>query len=65
MKQYKVSEQETLDVFNKQVMDMWKDINEESFRPIGVQEFVIVRVPNFTRILVLVDLLYKMDPVPF
>ncbi|KAI5333421.1 hypothetical protein L3X38_023552 [Prunus dulcis] len=29
MKQYGVSEEETLDVFNKQVVDLWKDINEE------------------------------------
>ncbi|CAL9017443.1 unnamed protein product [Prunus brigantina] len=27
MKQYGVSEQETLDALNKQVVDLWKDIN--------------------------------------
>ncbi|CAN6575525.1 unnamed protein product [Malus baccata var. baccata] len=56
MKQYGVSEQETVAVFNKQIVDMWKDINEELLRPTAVPEFVLVRVLNLTRA---VDLLYK------
>ncbi|KAM1139776.1 hypothetical protein EV1_039507 [Malus domestica] len=56
MKQYGVSEQTTLDVFNKQVVDMWKDINEELLRPTAVPEFVLVRILNLTRV---VDLVYK------
>lgn len=56
MKQYNVSEQETLAAFNKQIVDMWEDINEELLRPTAVPEFVLVRVLNLTRV---VDLLYK------
>ncbi|XP_048420081.1 (-)-alpha-pinene synthase-like isoform X2 [Pyrus x bretschneideri] len=56
MKQYDVSEQETLAAFNKQIVDMWEDINEELLRPTAVPEFVLVRVLNLTRV---VDLLYK------
>ncbi|XP_050114000.1 (-)-alpha-pinene synthase-like [Malus sylvestris] len=46
---YRVSEQETLDVFNKQVVDMWKDINE-LLRPTAVPEFVLMRFLNLTRV---------------
>ncbi|CAL9017431.1 unnamed protein product [Prunus brigantina] len=57
MKQHGVSEQETLDVFNKQVVDLWKDINEELLiKPTVVPRPVLMRVFNLTRV---VDLLYK------
>ncbi|KAK9921372.1 hypothetical protein M0R45_029883 [Rubus argutus] len=56
MKQYGVSEQETLDVFNKQIVDFWKDINEEFMRPTAVPKPVLDRVLNLTRV---VDLVYK------
>ncbi|CAL2254429.1 unnamed protein product [Prunus armeniaca] len=57
MKQHGVSEQETLDVFNKQVVDLWKDINEELLiKPTVVPRPVLMRVLNLTRV---VDLLYK------
>ncbi|XP_020416962.1 (-)-alpha-pinene synthase-like isoform X2 [Prunus persica] len=57
MKQHGVSEQETLDVFNKQVVDLWKDINEELLiKPTVVPRPVLMRILNLTRV---VDLLYK------
>ncbi|VVA40126.1 PREDICTED: (-)-germacrene D synthase [Prunus dulcis] len=57
MKQHGVSEQETLDVFNKQVVDLWKDINEELLiKPTVVPRPVLMRVLNLTRVM---DLLYK------
>ncbi|KAM1343361.1 hypothetical protein PS2_007499 [Malus domestica] len=58
MKQYGVSEQETVDVFKKQIMDLWKDINAEFFRPTSVSIHVLMRVLNLTRV---VDLLYKKE----
>ncbi|KAI5333400.1 hypothetical protein L3X38_023531 [Prunus dulcis] len=43
MKQYGVSEEETLDVFNKQVVDLWKDINEELLiKPTAVPRPVLI-----------------------
>ena len=57
MKQYGVSEEETIDVFNKRIVDSWKDINEEFLmRPTRVPMPVLNRVLNLTRV---VDLLYK------
>ncbi|CAL8151359.1 unnamed protein product [Prunus armeniaca] len=56
MKQYGVSEQETVDFFKKQIMDLWKDINEEFLRPTAVPMPVLKRVLNLTRV---ADLLYK------
>ncbi|CAL2266064.1 unnamed protein product [Prunus armeniaca] len=56
MKQYGVPEQEVLDIFNKQVKDLWKDINEEFLRPTDVPMPVLMRVLNLTRV---VDLLYE------
>ncbi|BFG29365.1 hypothetical protein CerSpe_156390 [Prunus speciosa] len=56
MKQYGVSEQETVDAFKKQIMDLWKDINEEFLRPTAVPMPVLKRVLNLTRV---ADLLYK------
>ncbi|KAM2289844.1 hypothetical protein TB1_030017 [Malus domestica] len=58
MKQYGVSEQETIKVFNKQVVNLWKDINEELHRSTAVPMPVLMRVLNLTRV---VDLLYKGD----
>ncbi|KAM5565437.1 (-)-alpha-pinene synthase [Rosa sericea] len=56
MNEYGVSEQETIDVFNKRIVDSWKDINEEFMRPTAVPMAVLNRVLNLTRV---VDLLYK------
>ncbi|KAI5333508.1 hypothetical protein L3X38_023639 [Prunus dulcis] len=55
-KQYGVPEQEVLDIFNKQVKDLWKDINKEFLRPTDVPMPVLMRVLNLTGV---VDLLYK------
>ncbi|ONI13049.1 hypothetical protein PRUPE_4G200000 [Prunus persica] len=58
-KQYEVSdEQEIIDAFNKQIVDSWKDINEEFLRPTSVPMPILVLVLNLTRV---VDLLYKKD----
>ncbi|XP_062023570.1 (-)-alpha-pinene synthase-like isoform X2 [Rosa rugosa] len=56
MKQYGVSEQETIDVFNKKIVESWKDINEEFLKPTTVPMQVLMRVLNLTRV---ADLLYK------
>ena len=56
VKQYGVSEQEALDALNKQVVDLWKDINEEFLRPTAAPMAVLMRVLNLTKVM---DLLYK------
>ncbi|ONI13027.1 hypothetical protein PRUPE_4G198500 [Prunus persica] len=57
MKQYGVSdEQEIIDVFNKKIVDSWKDINEEFLRPTSMPMRILERIVNLTRV---VDLLYK------
>ncbi|ONI13042.1 hypothetical protein PRUPE_4G199500 [Prunus persica] len=57
MKQYGVSDkQEIIDVFNKQIVDSWKDINEEFLRPTSMPMPILERIVNLTRV---VDLLYK------
>lgn len=56
MKQYGVSEQETLVEFNKRIVDSWKDINEGFQRPTPVPMAVLNRVLNLTRV---DDLIYK------
>ncbi|BFG29371.1 hypothetical protein CerSpe_156450 [Prunus speciosa] len=57
MKQQGISEQEALDVFNKQVVDLWKDIIEDLLiRPNAVPRPVLMRVLNLTRV---VDLVYE------
>ncbi|CAL2254438.1 unnamed protein product [Prunus armeniaca] len=58
-KQYEVSdEQEIIDAFNKQIVDSWKDTNEEFLRPTSVPMPILVRVLNLTRV---ADLVYKKD----
>lgn len=56
MKQHGVSEEEVIEVFNKQVVDYWKDINEEFLRPTAVPMPVLLRVLNLTKV---VDLLLQ------
>ncbi|XP_021803363.1 (-)-alpha-pinene synthase-like, partial [Prunus avium] len=58
MKQYGVSEQEAVDALNKQVVDQWKDINEEFLRPTAAPMAVLIRALNFAKVM---DLLYKGD----
>ncbi|CAL9017447.1 unnamed protein product [Prunus brigantina] len=51
MKQYGVSdEQEIIDVFNKQIVDSWKDINEEFLRPTSMPMSILERIVNLTRV---------------
>ncbi|KAL6205615.1 hypothetical protein ACLB2K_022872 [Fragaria x ananassa] len=56
MKQYRVSEEEAIDVFNKQIVEAWKDINEDLLQPIAKPMYVLKRALNFTRN---VDVVYK------
>ncbi|PON67638.1 Squalene/phytoene synthase [Trema orientale] len=56
MKQHGVSEQEACDQLNKQVVDAWKDINEECLEPRDVPMPVLMRVVNLARV---IDAVYK------
>nr|AIO10965.1 TPS02 [Liquidambar formosana]AMD82310.1 trans-beta-guaiene synthase [Liquidambar formosana] len=56
MKQYGASKQEVFDEFNKQVVNAWKDINEEFLRPTDVPFPLLLRALNFARVM---DVLYK------
>ncbi|KAM5585660.1 (-)-alpha-pinene synthase [Rosa sericea] len=56
MNEYGVSEQETIDVFNKRIVNSWKDINEEFLRPTVVPMPVLNRLLNLSQV---ADLLYK------
>ncbi|XP_056164795.1 (-)-germacrene D synthase-like [Syzygium oleosum] len=50
MKQYRVTEQEAKEALHKQVVDGWKDMNEELRHPTVVPEFLLVRILNFARV---------------
>ncbi|XP_030943830.1 (-)-germacrene D synthase-like [Quercus lobata] len=56
MRQYGLSKQEVHDEFRKQIVNAWKDINKECFRPTEVPEPLLTRVVNLARVM---DLLYK------
>ncbi|KAF4365547.1 hypothetical protein CsatB_018641 [Cannabis sativa] len=56
MKQYGVSEQEACDELNKQVVNLWKEINQEFLRPTSMPSSILVRILNFTKVL---DIIYK------
>ena len=56
MKQHSVSEQVIHDEFNMQVVNAWKDINEECIRPTVVPMPLLMRCLNLTRV---VDVIYK------
>ena len=56
MKQHGVSEQVAYDELNKQVVDAWKDINEECIRPTAFPMPLLMRVLNLTRV---IDVVYK------
>ncbi|PON55953.1 Squalene/phytoene synthase [Trema orientale] len=58
IKQYGVTEEEVRDVFNKQIENAWKDINQEFLRPTTAPGPILMRVLNFARVM---DLLYKED----
>ncbi|KAJ9671616.1 hypothetical protein PVL29_025363 [Vitis rotundifolia] len=56
MKQYGVTEQEACEEFNKEIMNAWKDMNEECLKPAQVPMALLTRVVNSARV---IDLLYK------
>ncbi|KAJ7948512.1 Sesquiterpene synthase [Quillaja saponaria] len=58
MKQYGVSEEEVVAVFNKQVVNAWKDINEELLKCNDVPKFLLLCIQNFARVM---DVLYKVE----
>ncbi|KAJ4968989.1 hypothetical protein NE237_015690 [Protea cynaroides] len=49
VKEYDVSEQEAYDVFNKRVIDGWKDINQACMKPIAFPMPVLLRYVNLAR----------------
>lgn len=56
MRQYGTSEKETIEELSKQVMDAWKDMNEECLNPTPVPRPLITQVLNYARAM---DVLYK------
>uniref|UniRef100_A0A2N9GC24 Terpene synthase N-terminal domain-containing protein n=1 Tax=Fagus sylvatica TaxID=28930 RepID=A0A2N9GC24_FAGSY len=56
MKQHGVSEEVVHDELNRQVIDAWKDINEECVRPTTVPMPLLIRVLNLARV---IDVIYK------
>ncbi|KVH96380.1 Terpene synthase, metal-binding domain-containing protein [Cynara cardunculus var. scolymus] len=56
MKQHGVSEEETREIFSKQVEDAWKVINQESLRPTAVPMPLLMPPINLARVC---DVLYK------
>ena len=55
MKQYGASEEEVYDEFQKQVVDAWRDINEEFLGPTVVPMPLLMRVLNLSRVM---DVIY-------
>ncbi|KAK7257297.1 hypothetical protein RIF29_31168 [Crotalaria pallida] len=56
MKQYDVTKQDAIDEFQRQVINAWKDINEECLEPAQVSKPLLERVLNLTRSM---DVMYK------
>ena len=56
MKQYGVTEQEACEEFNNEIMNAWKDMNEECLKCTQVLMPLLTCVVNFARV---IDLLYK------
>ncbi|KAI3728037.1 hypothetical protein L6452_16664 [Arctium lappa] len=56
MKQYGVTEEETREIFSKQVEDGWKVINKESLRPTCIPRPLLMPPINLARVC---DVLYK------
>ncbi|KAF8042057.1 hypothetical protein BT93_A0605 [Corymbia citriodora subsp. variegata] len=50
MKQYSVTEQEAKEALHKQVVNAWKDMNEELCHPTVVPRPLLVRILNFARV---------------
>ncbi|KDP39014.1 hypothetical protein JCGZ_00771 [Jatropha curcas] len=58
MKQYGVTEEETIEEFRKQIVNAWKDINEEFLFPTSVPMPILLRILNLARV---IDVLYKSE----
>ncbi|XP_062011925.1 (-)-germacrene D synthase-like [Rosa rugosa] len=58
MKQYGATEEQTIIEFRKQVIDAWKDINEECLHPTPLEMPLLMRVLNLTRV---IDVVYKSE----
>ncbi|KAG2677982.1 hypothetical protein I3760_12G121700 [Carya illinoinensis] len=58
MKQYGVSKQEAHEEFQRQIVNAWKDMNEELLKPTQVPMPLLERVLNLARVM---DLLYKNE----
>ncbi|KAG6685677.1 hypothetical protein I3842_12G123700 [Carya illinoinensis] len=56
MKQHGVSKQEVHEEFQKQILNAWKDMNEELLKPTQVPMPLLVRILNLAHV---IDLLYK------
>ncbi|KAG7953730.1 hypothetical protein I3843_12G124000 [Carya illinoinensis] len=56
MKQHGVSKQAVHEEFQKQIVNAWKDMNEELLKPTQVPMPLLVRILNLARV---IDLLYK------
>lgn len=58
MKQYGVSEEEVIKLFNLEISKEWKDINQEFLKPTAVPVPILTRALNLCRV---VDVLYKVE----
>jgi hypothetical protein len=56
MVQHGATEEEAGDEFRKEIIDAWKDINEECLYPTTVPMPVLTRILNLTRV---IDVVYK------
>ncbi|KAL3570701.1 hypothetical protein D5086_027950 [Populus alba] len=58
IKQYGLSEQEVYKEFHMQVVNAWKDINEECLKPTAVPMPLLERILNLSRV---IDVIYKEE----
>ncbi|KAF5461047.1 hypothetical protein F2P56_020873 [Juglans regia] len=58
MKQHGVSKQEVHEEFQRQIVNAWKDMNEELLKPTQVPMPLLLRILNLARVM---DLLYKNE----
>ncbi|KAI4317442.1 hypothetical protein L6164_025309 [Bauhinia variegata] len=56
MKEHDISREDTINELRKQVVNAWKDINEECLRPTQVPMPFLMRIVNFARV---IDVFYK------
>lgn len=58
MKQHGVSEEEVIKIFQEEVANAWKDINEEFLKPTAVPMDLLEPILNLARA---IDFMYKDD----